>query len=441
MSDVNLALAFNLPPERAVEYFQAKGLRISSRALDMTAAAHASAFTVAGVMKGEALQDIRDAIDHAILDGSTFEQFVKRLKPQLQAQGWWGGKPYDPDTGEIVPGRAMTPQRLKPVFQTNLQSAYMAGRYKGQLENADHRPYWKYVAVLDRRTRPRHRALNGRVFRYDDPIWGYIYPPNGYNCRCRIVALSYEEFMADGGVLSRGEDHIETIIADLGKRGKVPVTGYRDPATGELFTPDPGFGHNPGQGAFGLDVELARKTQALKNREIRSQVWQALNNSPQRLAAYRDWMGRTLDAARPGHTAQVVGFVRDDIADFMVGVQPEAQPVRVVAINEKRLVHADSPKHQDGGIALDRNQYMMLPGTIAAPDAVYFDLKHQHFVFVQELADGGVIYAALDVAENVKHVGAIDALVNAYRLPGTAAGAGRLRDARRFVKMGSGAVR
>lgn len=436
MADINLALAFNLPPERAIEYFQAKGMRISANAQAMTAQAHASAFTVAGVMKAEALGDIRAALDQALAEGQTFDQFVKGLKPKLQAQGWWGGKPYDPATGEIIPGRSMTPRRLRTVFETNLQSAYSAGRYQAQLENADQRPIWEYVAILDSRTRPRHRALAGRAFRFDDPVWASIYPPNGYRCRCRVRTKSAAEFKAEGGALSKGDGRMETNVVDQGKRGKVSVTGYRDPHTNELFAPDPGFDHNPGQGAFGLDIELARKTQALKTREIRSQVWQALNNSPQRQAQFRDWAGRTLDLATPGNTAQVIGFVDEPVAEFMRRTLPQQEAVRVVAINEKRLVHADSLKHREGGIALDRDQYMALQGIVAKPDAVYFDTKHDHFVYIRDLADGGVIYVALDVAENMKKVGTIDALVNAYRLPGTPTGAGRLRDRKRFIKMG-----
>ena len=422
-----------LPHERAIEYFQAKGLRVSSRALDLAPEAHARAFTVAGVLKAEALQDIRSAMERAIADGQTFEEFKRGLKAKLKTQGWWG-VPTDPETGEILPGRAMTPHRLRTVFQTNTQSAYMAGRYKAQLENADQRPYWQYVAILDSRTRPRHRSLNGRIFRYDDPAWGVLYPPNGYNCRCRVKALSADEFAAEGGALSQGEGRMETVEADLGPRGgKVSVKAYRDPATGELFAPDPGFDSNPGASAFGVDVALARRTAALQSRALRSQVWQALNNSPQRLAQFRSWTNTTLDAGRAGHSAQVIGFIDEPVADFMRAQLPDVEPVRVVAINEKRLAHADSAKHQAGGIALERDGYMALPGVVAQPDAVYFDTVHRNFAFVREL-DDGVIYMALDAATVVKKVGEIDAVVNAYRLTGDEAK--RLTDARRYIKMG-----
>lgn len=435
MPTPNLALAINLPPERAVEYLQAKGLRITAGWRDMVPAAHAGAFTVAGVLKGEVLQDIRSALQDALASGKTYEDFLKRLRPQLKAKGWWG-IPHDPETGEVLQGRAMTPHRLRTVYQTNMQSAYMAGRYKAQLENADQRPYWQYVAILDSRTRPRHRELNGRIFKYDDPAWGVLYPPNGYNCRCRVKALDQVEMEAGGGAVTNGAEHLETVEVDLGKRGgKVAVTGYRDPGTKTLFTPDPGFDSNPGAG-YGRDIALARRVQELPSREIRTQVWQALNNSPERLSAYKGWAERVLAERRPGNSAQVLGFVGEQVADFMRAQLPDVPPIRIVAINEKRLVHADSAKHQAGGIALNADQHMALPGIIEQPDAVYFDRKYGHFAYVRDLEDG-VIFAALEPAETLKHAGRLDAVVNAYRLPATNDGAGRLGDRNRFVKMGN----
>lgn len=437
----NLALAFGLPPERAVEYFAAKGLRITSTWRDLPAAAHAGSFTVAGVLKAEVLGDIRSALDSALASGQTFPQFLQALKPQLKAKGWWGIA-HDPETGEVIKGRAMTPHRLRTVFQTNLQSSYMAGRYKAQSENADRRPYWQYVAILDNRTRPRHRALNGRIFRHDDAAWGVLYPPNGYNCRCRVKALSQSEIDAEGGALSVGEGRMETVDVDLGgKRGTMPVTGYRDPGTNKMFLPDPGFDNNPGAG-YGRDIALARRVQELKSRDLRTQVWQALNNSPERLKAWQvkvDEVTATRGLSprpRLGDGATVIGFVDEAVAGFARRMNPGVEPTRVLAMPHKRLLHADSVDHQVEGIALTPDQYLMLPGILARPDAVYWDREVRNLAFVRHLVDGSLIYVPVTPAYDARKVGRIDALVNAYRLLAGKDGAGRLAgNAGRFVRM------
>lgn len=398
MAAANLALAMALPHERAIEYFQAKGLRISSRALDMVPEAHARAFTVAGVLKAEALQDIRTAMDRAIADGQTFEEFKRGLKARLKTLGWWG-VPTDPETGEILPGRAMTPHRLRTVFQTNTQAAYMAGRYKAQLENADQRPYWQYVAILDSRTRPRHRSLNGRIFRFDDPAWGVVYPPNGYNCRCRVKALSADEFAAEGGALSQGEGHMETIEADLGPRGgKVKITGYRDPATKEFFGPDAGFDANPGAGAYGVDMALARRVQALPAREIRTQAWQALNNSPLRLAQFRAAASQALDGTAPaGRAPQVLGFVAEALSAG-----------RVVTMSDAELVAAVGSK------AVTEEGLMALPGIVARPDVAF---THDGAVVLARQLDDGLLGLELPAPAE----GHIDLPAKVLRLKGDAA--------------------
>ncbi|GEC97598.1 hypothetical protein ZRA01_36710 [Zoogloea ramigera] len=66
---------------------------------------------------------------------------------------------------------------------------------------------------------------------------------------------------------------------------------------------------------------------------------------------------------------------------------------------------------------------------------MYFDPKHETFAFVRELEDG-VVYVAMEPAHVAKKAGRIDTVVNAYRLPGTKEGAGRLQDTGRFIKMG-----
>ena len=254
MPTPDLSYALGLEPVEAVRYFRSKGIAVTENWHDFWQDAHARAFTVAGVAKLDLLQDIRGAVDTAIKEGRTERWFLNDLAPVLKQKGWWGKKEVtDPDTGEVRYVRQGSPSRLKTIYRQNTQSAYMAGRYKQQLENADYEPYWQYIAVLDQKTRPAHAALNGKVFRYDDPFWGAMYPPNGWNCRCRVAAYSESRLKRRGLDVSDSAGHmvtreVETVNRQTGEAVRRTVTGYRHGGKGSLesFT-DAGFSYNPGK--------------------------------------------------------------------------------------------------------------------------------------------------------------------------------------------------
>lgn len=251
----DLSFAIGLPPEEAIAYFKSKGFAFTWDWHEMWQEAHARAFTVAKAMRMDVLQDIRDAVQKALDEGTTFAQFKKELTPLLQAKGWWGKKLVgDTEGGKEV--QLGSPRRLKTIYQVNLQTAYMAGRYKEQMENMDDRPYWQYVAVLDAVTRPGHRRLHGKVFRADDPFWGSFYPPNGWNCRCRVRALSAEEVGARGLDISEGKGQLqdEEVLVSPQTGRKEKVTVYTDPRTGLTVHPDAGWSYNPGRAAWFPDL-------------------------------------------------------------------------------------------------------------------------------------------------------------------------------------------
>lgn len=254
MPGPDLSYALGLTPVEAVRYFRSKGIAVTENWHDLWQEAQARAFTVTGITKLDLMQDIRGAVDAAIKEGRTEQWFLNELAPILKKKGWWGKKEVtNPDTGEVRYVRQGSPARLKLIYRQNTQSAYMAGRYKQQLENADSAPYLRYIAVLDQKTRPAHAALHNMVFRFDDPFWGAMYPPNGWNCRCRVAAYSESRLKRRGLKVESSAGHmvtreVETVNRQTGEVVRRTVTGYRHGGKGSLesFT-DAGFSYNPGK--------------------------------------------------------------------------------------------------------------------------------------------------------------------------------------------------
>ncbi|MFJ5239528.1 phage minor head protein [Pseudomonas neuropathica] len=254
---VDLKAIFGMEPKNAVAYLKSKGYAITWNWQEMLDQAHDQSFTVAKAMRLDLLSDIRGALETALQEGQTLKQFIADIQPVLESQGWWGQQVIvdSEGVGELV--QLGSPRRLKTIYQTNLQSAYMAGRKAEMEQTTETHPYWMYVAILDGKTRPSHRALHGQVFRHDDPIWSAIFPPNGFNCRCRVVALSEAAVKRRGlkVVSSEGRMFTETVETGVDKRtGEIrtaPVTGIRTTdAAGKAITfrTDPGFNHAPGTG-------------------------------------------------------------------------------------------------------------------------------------------------------------------------------------------------
>jgi SPP1 gp7 family putative phage head morphogenesis protein len=257
LDPADLKAIFGLEPANAIAYLKRKGYAITWHWQDILDQAHDQAFTVAKAMRLDLLSDIRAALETALQQGQTLKQFTAHLTPVLQAQGWWGKQIIVDRQGTAEHVQLGSPRRLKTIYQTNLQSAYMAGRKASMEATADTHPYWMLIAVLDGKTRNSHRAMHGQVFRHDDPIWSAIYPPNGFNCRCRVIALSEAAVKRRGlaVISSHGKTFTETVETGTNKRtGEIrtaTITGLRiKNAQGHTttFRTDPGFNHAPGTG-------------------------------------------------------------------------------------------------------------------------------------------------------------------------------------------------
>lgn len=332
-----LGAALQLAPQDALAFFRAKGMRVTGPWTELTPAEHSRSFTVAHCARLDVLADIHAALEGAMAQGTPFADFKKSLRPTLIRKGWWGPA-IDTATGEVLasyPGTSApvmwgSPRRLQTIFESNVQSAYMAGRYRQMVENAAARPYWEYVATLDARTRPAHAALHGKVLPADDPAWRRIWPPCGFRCRCRVVARTADEIDPQRVQTSAG--HTREVTLPLSTRhpesAVATVTQVKLPGMDGWFSPDPGWSGNP---ALDQDATLAG---------LLAQKMARLPEDLQRAAraAYLDEQGRAFVAGLPPENrAQALGVARtafaghDDIAghalDALEAVAARGLPV------------------------------------------------------------------------------------------------------------------
>lgn len=207
--DARVGFNFNLPGTEQAEYI--RNLTPVTRATfdGLSAQYQRDAFTIAGVSDVRLIQRIRDELAQVAQEGGTQQEFDRAVAKLTTEAG-------------VQQINAFT---LDTVFQTNMHKAYALGRYEQLTHPAvvEALPFWQYFTVGDDRVRPEHAVLDGFVARADDPVWNKIYPPNGFNCRCIVIALTREQALA--------------IDKDAEEAGML-----RLPALAMVDVPQPGFG-------------------------------------------------------------------------------------------------------------------------------------------------------------------------------------------------------
>ena len=219
------------PPEEAYTFWQDK-VPMSKKAFNQLAEdERVKAFIVGGMARGDMLTAMHQSIDNALATGQSIKAWKKEVRELFTAKGW----------------NQLQGFRLDNIFRTNIQTAYSVGRYRQMTRVKDSRPYWRYSAINDSRTRPTHAALHGRVVRADAPFWDMFYPPNGYRCRCTVTSLSDRD-------MKRKRLTAETI--EPGKLLQIPAGPQKGMAVPVM--PDNNFRDNPGKTYWKADTRRYR---------------------------------------------------------------------------------------------------------------------------------------------------------------------------------------
>lgn len=176
----------------------------------LPAHALAQSFTVSGLASLSQIVQVLDGLTTALQAGTSFADWKKQALADV------------PDLANLPKGR------LETIYRNAMLNAYNAGRY-AQMRANPNRRFWLYDGVIDGRTSDVCRALDGKIYHADSPVWRAIHPPNHHNCRSTLIGLTEAQARARG--YKPGQPDI------------IPPEGQ----------PEPGWSYNP---ATGLDDAL-----------------------------------------------------------------------------------------------------------------------------------------------------------------------------------------
>ncbi|MEW9304722.1 phage head morphogenesis protein [Labrys neptuniae] len=363
-----------LPPREAIAAFKARGGQLAPTFSweDAWQEDHARSFTVAKSTGFDILNDIYSSLEEALKEGKTVRDFAKDLTPVLQAKGWWGKKSVtDPLTGAIDEVQLGSPRRLQTIFDTNMRVSYATGHWAQFERSKALRPYLRYVAIMDGRTRPAHAARHNVCLPVDDPYWDHWAPPCGWRCRCTLQSLSQRDVDRMGSTLKRVPPPLD-MQSYVNKR-----TGVIEQIPAGI---DPGWGYNPGKAgwkAASLADPLAGAPPQLAAARIADKTW------PVRALAteFSQWFDQAAAGAPLSRSMWTVGAIDQATLDGLTarGVAPRTG---AITIQMQVVQHMMRAAKAAAGKTVPTDFLRELPLTLSQAKAVLLDKQDPALVYV-----------------------------------------------------------
>lgn len=385
MADGSVAYG-SVPFKQQIAFFRAKTNVPTERWTDLWQEEHDHAFMVAGANRIDLLADLRQAVDRAIADGGSLDQFRQDFDQVVAKYGWdyTGGRDW----------------RTRVIYETNLRTSYAAGRYAQLQDLKKVRPFWRYRhSDSVQHPRPQHLAWNNLVLPADDPWWNTHFPPNGWGCQCTVEALNARDLerMGKDGPDDAPPDDMQEVI--VGQRGPAPIT---------VETPDgvdPGFGYAPGQSAFEqLAQNLLTKAARLPAAPAASALDPVLARpGVQRALAdgYRSFQADVLRAGQPRNATLPIGALDADLVKAMTAHDAVPATATIVA-KDTDVLRALRPQSSDAShshtATLSTDTLAELPTLLAGPRAVLLDKESGVLLYVSggaDRGDGGQVMVAI----------------------------------------------
>lgn len=158
-------------------------------------------------------RDLLEAVADALDNGATAQMFRKDYDAIVKKHGWsyHGDKGWHSDL----------------IFRVQTSIATAAGRWEQIQRVKETRRWLRYVTVHDNRVRLTHREWHNVVLPVDHPFWKTHFPPNGFQCRCRVVSLSDRDLERWNYKPTPPDHPVLQVPPDKGWLGNVGIAGLR----------------------------------------------------------------------------------------------------------------------------------------------------------------------------------------------------------------------
>ena len=362
--------------------------------------AHSRAFTVAKIARIDLLSDIQTSLSEAYKKGQGFTEWRDNIKPVLAKKGWLGYVTVKkPKTGEAEGAGGGNPRsegglsspeksettiyvgsrRLKRIFETNMRVSVAKARYESQMSSAGE--YFRYKAVLDRRTRPSHAKLHGMILPKTHKFWEKNYPPNDWGCRCQVQVLTQSEMQS---------------------------YGFKPYAGTPLNVASEDWAYNPGKSAESLDSVLAKKAANLSG-ELKNIVKNDLKNyeRDKNLYVWQKGLNEAVeqiiiknDPKTPTNMVQV-GLLSEALAKVASKILGLDVNSGGIILTKKHLSHASPKRKAAYDHAFRVEEMKQIVSVLNDENKAYVDLRDGHknilFVFQDEMNDAKINLIPIEV--------------------------------------------
>ena len=379
-----LNMLFGQPPQRAIEYLQQKQLMPSEDWWRVQGNAHNHAFVVAHMTQLDLLEDVRKSLIEAQKNGWDLKQWAAHIEPKMKAKGWWGKKEITTEAGtrEVQLG---SPYRLKTIYQTNMAQAYEAGRQSVMWDDNELFPYVMYSAILDNKTRPRHRALHGVVMRKSDPAWAAIAPKNGYNCRCTTIELMDADVQSQGLKVRSSNGYFRVDDVDVGNGGIAKIARLDFPDL-PAFKTDAGWVGRP---QLLPTRQLMDKAAVAEPKLASNVVKQVLQNKPV-ASQYNDevkqWI-QSVDPKRANNEMRIVGTFDPEFVKVLSSRNIALDSAALVVHDKYTLGHLDKERKKH-----DREWVENIVDHLNGRHDLYLDVETNTPLLVFDVERDGHVY-------------------------------------------------